>query len=57
MFEETIGLVRARKADGETLEEIVAAGLGPKYESWGYGYMPEAGWIEAIYRSLDAAKP
>ena len=53
MLDDTITLVRTGKAAGRSLDEIVAAGLGREYESWGYGYMSADGWIEMIYRSLD----
>lgn len=55
MLEETIALVRGHKDKGRNVEEIIEIGLGPEYEDWGYGYMPEEGWIEAIFRSLDEA--
>ncbi|HJO05037.1 MAG TPA: SUMF1/EgtB/PvdO family nonheme iron enzyme [Acidobacteriota bacterium] len=53
MLDDTINLVRIRKAAGRSLEEIIAAGLGREYEGWGYGYMSADGWIEMIYNSLD----
>ncbi len=55
MLDDTINLVRAGKTAGRSLDQIVAAGLGREYESWGYGYMSADGWIEMIYRSLDGA--
>jgi cyclase len=56
MLEETIELVRGKWGAGMALEQIQEEGLQPKYDSWGYGYMNAAGWIEAIVRSLEIEK-
>ena len=39
---------------GKSLDEIKAAGLPAKYDSWGKGFITTPVWIETIYRSLSA---
>ncbi len=55
MLDDTISLVRTQRAEGRSLEEIIARGPGSEYESWGYGYMNADGWLEMIYRSLEGS--
>jgi len=48
---ETSVAVRIKKSQRMSLEEIVAAGLGAEYESWGQGFINEQRWIETVYTS------
>ncbi|TXS96680.1 MBL fold metallo-hydrolase [Parahaliea maris] len=51
MLEATIGLVNDRLDDGASVDEIVAEGLGNKWDSWGAGFIDEAKWIRTIAAS------
>lgn len=52
MLTETIGTVRKQIDAGKTLEQIQAAGLPAKYESWGSGFIDAKAWIATIHTSL-----
>lgn len=51
MVKTTAGLVMAQVVKGRGLEQIKAEGLPPEYAPYGTGFINEAAWIEAIYRS------
>ena len=53
MMTETIATVREMKAEGKDLAAIQQAGLDPKWESWGSGFISQDRWIEFIYNSLE----
>jgi glyoxylase-like metal-dependent hydrolase (beta-lactamase superfamily II) len=44
--------VKAALADGKSVDEITAAGLGDEWDSWGTGFIDEAAWIRSIADSL-----
>ncbi|MCH7782251.1 MBL fold metallo-hydrolase [candidate division KSB1 bacterium] len=52
MLEETIGIIKERKADGMSLEEIRNRGLPAKYEDWGSGFIDQNRWIEIVFNSI-----
>jgi glyoxylase-like metal-dependent hydrolase (beta-lactamase superfamily II) len=52
MLNETIGIVRERIKAGKTLDQIKAAGLPEKWNSWGQGFIKTPVWIETIHKSL-----
>ena len=51
MLVDTTTIVRKQMAAGKSLEEIKKTGLGEKYKSFSWRFIPEARWIETIYRS------
>lgn len=53
---ETVDIVRKQMQAGKSLDEIKAAGLPAKYDSWGKGFITTPVWIETIFKSLSAAK-
>jgi hypothetical protein len=53
MLKATIEIVRQRKAEGQSLEEIQAAGLPSDWDSWGSGFIKTADWLEFIHQSLE----
>lgn len=57
MLTETTDIVRARIAQGKTVEQAVAEGLPEKWREWGTGFINTDRWIETIYRSLKAGPP
>ncbi|HUF05560.1 MAG TPA: MBL fold metallo-hydrolase [Aridibacter sp.] len=44
-------IIRKQMAEGKTLEQIKAAGLGDNYKEAGSGFINTDAWIETIYRS------
>jgi len=53
---ETVDIVRKQVQAGKSLDEVKAAGLPAKYDSWGKGFISTPIWIETVYRSLSAGK-
>jgi len=53
MLAETIEIVRSKKSEGKSLDQIKAEGFPPKYKSWGTAYTKVSSWIENIYQGLD----
>ena len=51
MLEITISRVKSALAAGETVEAIVAQGLGEEWSAWGKGFINEAAWINSIAAS------
>ena len=49
----TIEHVEGEKKAGRSLEEIQSAGLPAEFESYGGGFIPEDGWIQFVFSSLD----
>jgi cyclase len=52
MLVETIGIVRSKKNDGLSLEQIKKEGFPEKYDDWGTAFTNAEAWIENIYRGL-----
>ncbi|MGH9803349.1 MAG: MBL fold metallo-hydrolase [Blastocatellia bacterium] len=52
---ETVDIVSKQMKAGKSMDEIKAAGLPAKYESWGKGFISTPIWIETIYKSLSAS--
>ncbi len=52
MIEATSAIVRQALADGRSTEEIIEAGLGERWQSWGQGFIDEALWIQTIAASV-----
>lgn len=52
MLVETIGIIKERKADGMSLENIRNRGLPAKYEDWGSGFIDQNRWIEIVFNSI-----
>ena len=52
MLVETSTAVKTALAEGKSVDEIVAAGLGGKWAEWGDGFIKEDSWIGFIARSL-----
>lgn len=53
---ETVDIVRKQVLAGKSLDEVKAAGLPAKYDSWGKGFISTPIWIETVYRSISAGK-
>lgn len=51
MLLETTGLVKKSIADGKSLDELKAAGLPEKWNSFGTGFINTDRWIETIYNN------
>ncbi len=51
MIRDTSTAIRVSRSLRMSAEEIVAAGLGPEYESWGQGFIDEQRWIETVVQS------
>ena len=51
MLDITISRVKSALAAGDTVEAIVAQGLGEEWSAWGKGFINEAAWINAIAAS------
>lgn len=52
MLQSTIAMVREKRARGENLESIVAAGVAAEYRDWGYGFTSAEDWLTMIFMSL-----
>lgn len=52
---ETSDIVRKQMQAGKSLDEIKAAGLPAKYDSWSKGFITTPIWIETIYKSATKA--
>ncbi len=53
MLHDSAELVRGRMRQGMSLKEIQAAGMPDRFTPWTKGFMPVAGWLELVYRSLE----
>lgn len=51
VVKDTSTAIRVMKSQRMTVEEIVAEGLDPMYESWGQGFINEQRWIETVFQS------
>lgn len=51
MLETCASLVKESIAAGKTLEEIQAAGVPEKWQSWGQGWMSTDRWLSIVYSS------
>ncbi len=51
MLETCADLVKESLAAGKTLEEIQAAGVPEKWQSWGQGWMSTERWLAIVYNS------
>jgi len=51
VVKDTSVAIRTMKARQMSREDIVAAGLGSQYESWGQGFINEQRWIETVFDS------
>jgi cyclase len=51
VVKDTSTAIRVKKSQGMNKEEIVAAGLGAEYASWGSGFINEQRWIETVFDS------
>ncbi|MFV8819266.1 MBL fold metallo-hydrolase [Haliea sp. E17] len=52
VLEDTARIVQAALAQGKSVEDITAAGLGDQYASYGQGFISEAAWISFVAGSL-----
>jgi cyclase len=57
MLQETIELVREKKSEGKSLEDIKKEGFPGRYDSWGTAYTNADAWIENIYHGLEKTIP
>lgn len=51
MLKQTRAVVHSKLLKGTSLDKIVAAGLGKKWQSWGSGFISEEKWIRTIAAS------
>lgn len=49
MLKSTRQLVMDMKSEGMTLEQVTEKGLGEKWQSWSWSFIPEAKWIATLY--------
>ncbi len=49
MLKNTTKIVKDHITDGKSSDEIVALGLGDKWEDWSWAFIPTKRWIETIY--------
>ena len=52
MLETCANLVKASIAAGKRLEEIQAAGVPERWQSWGQGWMSTDRWLSIVYNSF-----
>ena len=52
MLTETIGMVRQKRAAGQSLEQIQREGVPEEYDTWGGGFIDTETWLESVYRSI-----
>lgn len=55
MIRSTHRLVRDALAAGQSSEQILAAGLGDRWASWGAGFINEARWIQTLLKNAGVA--
>lgn len=53
MLYDCAGIVRSEMKEGKTLEQVKAAGLPARFDSWSKGFMSTPRWLELVYRSLE----
>ncbi len=53
MLYDCAGIVRSEMKEGKTLEQVKAAGLPQRFDSWAKGFMSTPRWLELVYRSLE----
>lgn len=51
VVKDTSTAIRIKKSQRMSKEDIVAAGLGAEYASWGTGFINEQRWIETVFDS------
>ncbi len=49
-------VVASALAEGSSVKDIVEAGLGPEYASWGEGFIDEKRWIQILAADIVAAE-
>ena len=49
MMKKTSVLVAERIADGQTREQVVAAGLPSQWDAWGWSFISTEKWLETLY--------
>ncbi len=52
MITYSIDLVETALAEGKTEEEILTAGIGEQYESWGWQFINEERWLKTLVADL-----
>ncbi|MBF7075014.1 MBL fold metallo-hydrolase [Glaciecola sp. MH2013] len=50
MIKETYAYVQAKKAQGMSEDDVVAAGLEDKWDSWAWQFIGEERWIRTLYK-------
>ncbi|TLU61678.1 MBL fold metallo-hydrolase [Thalassotalea litorea] len=53
MLTYSIDLVETALAEGKTEEEILQAGIGEQYESWGWQFINEERWLKTLVADLN----
>jgi cyclase len=56
MLVETTDVVRKKKAEGKTVEQIKKEGLAEEWKSWGVGFVKTDFWIETVFKSLSSSR-
>lgn len=44
--------IRVRRSQGQSVEEVISAGLGDDLQSWGEGFISEERWIQTVFNSF-----
>lgn len=52
MMEATLAQVQQFKAEGLTLEAMIARGLGERWQDWHWNFITEERWIRTLYQAL-----
>ncbi len=52
MLQETSAAVAQQKAQGKTLDEVLAHGVAPQWRSWGWEFISEERWLTTLYSQL-----
>lgn len=52
MIIDTAAVVKLKKSQGVSLEDMIEQGLDEKYHSWSWSFIPEKRWITTLYKGL-----
>lgn len=44
--------IRVRRSQGQSVDEVISAGLGDDLQSWGEGFISEERWIQTVFNSF-----
>jgi glyoxylase-like metal-dependent hydrolase (beta-lactamase superfamily II) len=50
MIKQTAATIRSKKAEGESLKNLIKTGLGEKWQAWSWEFITEQKWITTLYK-------